>query len=1069
MKQPVRQLLRLWLLGLALLGGGNALAQERTLSGRISDATGSALPGATVQVKGTTRGTTADANGAYRIQASDGQTLVVRMVGMKTVEVPVGNRTEVNVTLAEEAGSQLDEVVVTALGITQERRALGYSIAEVKGQDVAESQRDNFLVALQGRVAGLSMTPTSGTPGASVSIQLRGASSIGGNNQPLYVVDGLPIDNRTFGQGALVSDRPNRDNDYLNRAADINPADIESITVLKGPEAAALYGIDASAGAIVITTKKGRKGAGRITYDNRFQTTEVFRFPEIQTTYGRGSQGFANPNALLAFGPRFPEGTRIYDNVGAFFRKGFTQAHNLAAEGGGDVATYRLSTSYTDQTGTVPNTGFKRLSVRLTGTAKLTPTLNVESSLTYVNTQVKKALRSNNGFLLGLLSWPANDDVTQYLNPDGTRRTIIGSLSQQEIDNPFFTVNKNQSGDVTNRTIGNVQLNYTPTSWLSVVGRFGADLYATQSNLFLHRESYQGVSVAPPSGGYTSRGSIENAVENSQLLNGNLLATVTKQFGKLRSSLLVGTTFDDRNYKVQTAYGENVYLPEYNSLNNTDPVTQRTKYTQRQQRLVSVLGNWSLNYDDILILTLTGRNDWSSTLPKANRSFFYPAASLAFNVSDLTALKGRLGPVDYLKLRASYGQTGRDAPPYQVLSSLVPQTTTGGGFAYGFFGGNPNLKPERGESYELGTDMEFFNGRIGLDFAYYNKTLSQQIVSQRLSYGTGFIFGLVNGGSFNNRGVEVQLRGRPVKTADFGWDVIFNFTKLSTSVSNLPADQPEYYNSDTWLYANARASGFVKNLPDYYPRRTTVGGVEVFNAAYAGINWDYYQRGMGSATAIGGFGYARNKNGDVLINPLNGLPLVNNLFLPIGDRNPDFTLGIQNSFRYKSVRLSFLLDIRKGGDVFNGTAMYLWRAGLSTKSLDRDTPVTFKGVLRDGREDSDTPTPNTIQIMPSLRSNDFYSAIPESEFVERDVNWLRLRDVSLSYDLPATWLTRTKVFKQASVFVNGTDLFLLTNYTGADPNVNGTTATSGGVGAGGFDFGTLSLPRGMAFGVRVGL
>ncbi|MCY7352361.1 MAG: TonB-dependent receptor [Cytophagaceae bacterium] len=316
----------------------------------------------------------------------------------------------------------------------------------------------------------------------------------------------------------------------------------------------------------------------------------------------------------------------------------------------------------------------------------------------------------------------------------------MGSLSQQETDNPFFTIYKNRNGDNTNRTIANVQLNYNPTPWLNVIGRFGADIYATQSNLFLHPESWQGDSTAPPLGGYTARGSVENANENSQLLNGNLLATVKKDFGKLRTSLLLGTTVDDRNYKVLTAYGERLYLPEYNSLNNSDPTTQRTKFTQRQQRLFSVLGNLSLNYDDLLILTLTGRNDWSSTLPVANRSFFYPSAALAFNVSDLGSLKGNLGPVDYLKLRASYGQTGRDAQPYLVQSSLTPQTTTGGGFAYGFFGGNPGLKPERGESYELGTEAEFLRWahRAGFCLLQQNPFAANRNAVPELRHGLYF-------------------------------------------------------------------------------------------------------------------------------------------------------------------------------------------------------------------------------------------------------------------------------------------------------------------------------------------
>lgn len=1054
MQTFVRSLL-LFLFGVSALT--TTYAQDRVITGKVTSATdGTVLPGANVQIKGSSRGTTTDGNGNFKLAVGPNATLVISLIGMESQTVEVGSRNQINVSLTE-SSSELNEVVVTALGIRQEKRALGYTVSEVKGADISNAQRDNFLIGLQGRVAGLTMTTTSGTPGASASIQLRGASSIGGNNQPLFVVDGLPIDNRTFNQGALVSNRPNRDNDYLNRAADINPNDIESITVLKGPEAAALYGIDASSGAIVITTKKGSKGPGRVTYDNRFQSLEVYRFPEVQTTYGRGTLGYANPNTTLFFGPKYAADAPIYDNVRSFFQKGFTQVHNLGIEGGSDNATYRLSTNYTNQSGVVPTTGYKRLSVRLTGTAKISPKLDVMTSFNYVNSQVTKAIRGNNGFLLGLLSWPANDDITNYLNPDGTRRILLGSISQGEPDNPFFSINKNKSGDVTNRTISNFQLNYNPLPWLNLTARFGADIYSTQSNLFLSPESWQGTDVTL--GGYSTRGSVENALENSQLLNGNLLATVKKNFGKLSTSLLLGTTIDDRNYKVTTAYGEKLYLPDFNSTNNTDPTTQRNKYTQLQQRLQSVLGSLTLNYDELLILTLTGRNDWSSTLPAANRSFFYPAASLAFNFSDLQAFKDRGNVFYYGKLRASYGQTGRDAPPYKVNATLVPQTTTGGGFAYDFYGSNPNLKPERGESYELGTELMFFGGRLGLDFAYYNKTLSQQIVTQRLSYGTGFIFGLLNGGTFNNRGVEIQLKGSPVKKSDFGWDVILNFSKLKTDVKNLPADVPEYYNSDTWLYGNARASAFVNNLQDYFPST---------NSAYRSYNFNYYQRGSGSATAIGGYSYARNQNGDILINPTNGLPITNANFLPIGDRNPDFMIGLTNSFRYKSLSLSFLLDIRKGGDVFNGTAMYLWRTGLSKKTLDRDTPVIIKGVLRDGKEDTSTPTANTIQVIPTLRSTDYFNSIPESEFVERDINWLRLRDVTISYVLPSSVLNKTKVFKQASVFVNGTDLFLLTNYTGADPNVNGTTATSGGVGAGGFDYGTLSVPRGFSAGLRVG-
>jgi hypothetical protein len=279
-----------------------------------------------------------------------------------------------------------------------------------------------------------------------------------------------------------------------------------------------------------------------------------------------------------------------------------------------------------------------------------------------------------------------------------------------------------------------------------------------------------------------------------------------------------------------------------------------------------------------------------------------------------------------------------------------------------------------------------------------------------------------------------------------------NFTTFTTTVDNLPADQAEFYNSDTWLFGNARASAFVSDLARFYP----------------GVNLDYNQRGLGSATAIGGYSYLRNKNGDILINPSNGLPVVNTNFLPIGDRNPDFTIGLTNEFRIGEFTLSFLLDIRKGGDVFNGTARFLHQRGLSTTLPDRTQPYIFNGVLRDGRENTESPTKNTVQVTPLTRS-DFFSAAPESDFVEEDINWIRLRDVSINYNIPSSILKGSKLFKSAKVFVSGTDLWLLTNYSGADPNVNGNSATTRGVGAFGFDFGTISLPRTISGGIRITL
>ena len=447
---------------------------------------------------------------------------------------------------------------------------------------------------------------------------------------------------------------------------------------------------------------------------------------------------------------------------------------------------------------------------------------------------------------------------------------------------------------------------------------------------------------------------------------------------------------------------------------------------------------------------MTARNDWSSTLPVQNRSFFYPSVGLTYIFGDLDIFKD--SPLSFGKIRAIYSQTGKDARPYRIASRLVPQTTTGGGFAYDFFGANPNLKPESTEGYEIGTELKFLQNRIGIDFSYYSNTRKDQIVAQRLSYGTGFIFGLLNGGSFNTKGAELSLLLRPVQTDKFSWDFITNFSRFRTRVISLPADQPEFYNSDTWLTGNARASAFI--------------GVDPLQEINQGIFLSGENRGAGSAMAIGGYDALRNKNGDVLISPSNGLPIVNARFLPIGDRTPDFVLGFVNSLNYKNFGVNFTIDIRKGFDVFNGTERFLFLQGLSSKAIDRTKPFVFNGVLRDGNENSDNPTINSIQITPQTRSDFFTEGFAESFFVEKDINLMRLQDLTFSYALSPTTIDKLKAFKNLSIFVTGSNLWLLTNYSGADPMVNGNSAATTGAGAGGFDFGTLASPRSYSFGLR---
>jgi TonB-linked SusC/RagA family outer membrane protein len=1046
------------LLAFFLLCGVSFTHAQQRVSGTVTDEAGDPVIGAAVLVRETKQGTTTDLDGTYSLLVPDGATLEFSFTGMTTQAVPVNGRSEINVVLAT-GNLELDEVVVTALGIKEDRRKLSYSIQAVKGSEVQATQRDNAFLSLQGRVAGLGITPTSGIAGGSMNIVLRGVNSIGSTNQPLVVLDGLPINAGVLNQHNLHSDgvgingnvNNNRD-DIGSRLNDINPNEIETITVLKGPEAAALYGNEGANGVILITTRKGKAGSGRVTYNNRFAMSELYRFPEIQQVYGRGRNGGVELTDPDYFGPKYESNTRFFNNIDNFFRQGSNQRHDLAFEGGSERMTYRLSASYFDTKGVIPTNSNKQLNAALSTEANLLPWLKGSARFNVIKNTSVLPPGGAQGYLTGILYFPSYLDGRDYLTPTGTRRLTLESATPgSDADNPFFTVYNNQRSDQSNRIISNITLDATIRPWLSVTGRFGADIASVEGNRFFHPESNIG---------FTPRGWTEDYTDLGRFLNGNFFATLKKTKGILKGSLLVGTSVDDRQNEVNSLYGERFYLPDFNSINNTDPITQRNKTILTRTRLVGVFSKLELNLNDFLIANITARNDWSSTLPKENWSYFYPSAGLTFVFSDLPFWKDKTGILDFGKLRASYAQVGNPAPPYKIRARLVPQTTTGGGFLYDFFGDNPNLKPERVESFEVGTDLSFFKGRISVDLAYFSKTISDQIVTQRLSYGTGFIFGLLNGGELNTEGLEVQLGLTPVRSSNFDWTISTNFTKYETRVVDLPADVSEYYDSDTWAYENARASAFA----------TAEVLASRFNQPNNFFYTPAYSRGAGSATAIGGWSYLRNQRGDILVDTATGFPLRNANFLPIGDRNPDFTVGIINSFRvFKQLNLSFLLEVRRGGDVFNGNELYLTRTGLSKRTLNRDEPIVVKGVLRDGKENSENPTVNTKQIIPGKNELYYTTALQAEDFVERDINWLRLRDVTLTYNLPDRWLNNAtkKVIKQASIFVNGTDLFLSTNYTGADPAVSTTSPATGGAGGFGMDFGKLSLPRTYSAGLSV--
>lgn len=1007
-----------------------AVAQEKTVTGKVTSADdGQPIPGATIRVKGASTATQTNNNGIYTIKANAGDVLQFAYLGMLTKEQTVGTSNSINISLTTDSKS-LNEVVVTALGQKVNKRSLGTSQQDVKGEDIAQTQRENFVNALQGRVAGVEVTSTSGVPGASSSITIRGVSSISGSNQPLMIVDGLPIDNKTLNTSAFVSElssntsQANRNADFTNRSADINPEDIESLVVLKGPEAAALYGIDAANGAIVITTKRGKAGTGTLDYSNSFRIDAPRGKPEIQREFGISG---ASSGSFFYFGDEYPQGTQFYDNVDGFFQTALTQKHNLSMSGGSERVNYRFSTSYTNQNGVIPNSVYDRINITGATTATINNWLKADLSLNYSFSNNDQARKGAGGPLLGLLVWPQTDNAKDYLTSIGTRRRVT-TLGAGEVDNPYFSVDKNRINSKNNRIISNLGLTITPFKWGYFDTRIGIDNYVNENLIFRHPESASGFSYG---------GIIDVANDVTRNINMQNLFNIRKQqiFDGLSFDATIGQSFQDLRSNINSLYGEGLLDPNFVSVNNTSIRNARSTLTRR--RLVSFFSRATLNYKDYLYVTGTLRNDRTSTIPIDRYSFWYPSVSTSFVFTDVPAFKDALSSIFTSgRLRAAYAEVGRDARPYAYLPYLEYKATVGGGYGYGFYGPNPDLKPEFAKSYEFGLELAFLQDRLGVDVTYYNKRTVDQIINDiRGSYSTGYILFNLNGGSTQNKGVEITLRGTPVKNKNFSWDVLANFEKAKGTVLSLPNELPESYVSDTWLYGNVRNG----NTPGKSTRSLT------------------------------GFFYLRNKNNELLIDPTTGLPLRSTVFIDAGyDRQPDFSIGITNTFKYKNFSLSFLLDIRKGGDILNATEHYLTTKGLSTKTLDRTEPRIINGVIRDGLENSANPTRNNLIVVPRFQTG-YYSLMSEELFIEKDINWLRLRDVTLNYRLPAEMLKKQKFVKSASVFVTGTDLFLISNYTGMDPIVNGNSAAVGGSGGVGIDFGNFPIPMGINFGVRIGL
>ena len=1044
-------------------------AQERTVTGTIiSEDNKTPLAGVTVRVKGTRRITQTDANGRFSIRVGENETLQITSVGYETMDIKPGSG-EVSVSM-KTADKTMDEVVVTAMDIKRNPRELSYSVQKVSGTEIQETQRENFLNSLQGRVAGLTLDPTSGEAGASSSVVLRGFNSLSLSNQPLYVVDGVVMDNSTLNEtssggatNGLASDKSNRQSDYQNRIADINPSDIESITVLKGPEATALYGSQASSGAIVITTRRAKSNKLAIQYDNSFRFQRVVRWPETIDRYASGTSGLYVSNSFRRFGPLLDPSVKTYDHRDAFFRTGTAMTHNLGADFGFGPAKFRASGSYFNQKGVVPNNEFTRYNFRISNTTKFwKDKIEITPAFQYVNSDNHKVLRSSGGYMLSLLIYPNTIDIANFENGEtGDKLDVFdGSTTNGEYDNPLWNVNNNFGRDKLDRKTTTLGVNINPWKWLSLAGRFGYDKYDQEGFLFFHPQSF---FVTPASGG-----SIDMYWRRYTGYNHTLTATVRKDLGKnFTVRLMGGQMWQDYKTEMWAISGSGLIdsvssatlystgrvglmykdgqvitnkqlaalMGDYMDSSVIRPSTRlrlnRNKFGEWnyvQLRQAAYFGEFALSFKNMIFFNYTHRFEQASTLPEKNRNYDYPGAGISVIVSDLIPSLKKGSFLSYWKLRASRAQTARLNSPYSTQSVFVDNLASGGGYSYGFFNNNADLGPEQQKTFELGTEIRLFRSRLNMEVTYYNTLNEDQIVENfRLSYGTGFVLNTQNAGSTRNKGVEIAVDWGVMRRENFTWDMRFNFNRMRSRLVKLPPNVAEYYIADTWLY-------------------TARGGLTL----------------NGPTTSISGSSYQRNNAGEVLISPTTGLPLIDANFKVMGDRAADFTLGWINNFRYKNWRLSMLWDLKVGGDIFNGTNMFMTVNGISKKTEDRYVPRVVPGVLADGNQNSSNPTRNTIVVIPAFNDS-YYSQMPVEEFLERDVNWFRLRDITVSYTFKQNFIRQVK---SLSAFVTGNDLILLTNYSGADPSINGLTAGARGVGAFGYDYGTLPAPMQINIGIR---
>lgn len=1016
--------------------------QDTKITGTVEDEFGP-VAGASVVIKGTTNGTMTDMDGHFTLEGvKKGDIIQISFIGFATQDIPYTGQTVLNVKLEEDA-QKLDEVVVTALGMKRDKKALGYAMQELKGDELLSSREPNLANSLSGKVSGLQIVRSSNGVGGSSKIVLRGNNSLTGSNQPLIVVDGTPMDNFTGGVDDVWG---NSGADMGNGLSDINPEDIESMTVLKGASAAALYGSRAGNGVILITTKSGKKNEGLgITVNAGITTESIFLKPDMQNSFGQGSVGAYDNQSRLSWGPKAEGQTvtdwmgrqvplRTYDNIDAFFNTGTSFNEGISFQQNIKGTSVFSSINRSDDAGITPESKLNKTNITLRATTFLDEAekWKVDAKVNYINLNAHnrpiQGVNPSNAFNT-IYNLPRSLNVADFKNSvDEDGNMIWWDASKNPQENPYWVTKYRQNNDTRNRLLGNIALKYAPTNWFNIELRGGTDYYTTTKN----EKVYAGGNTTPS--GLYSEGS-ETFYEN----NYSFLATANKDnlIDRLGGFVTFGgNLMIQRRTKMNASAGE-LLVPNLFSLNNgINKPTVTSELIRRKMN--SLYGSLQLNWDGYLFLDITARNDWSSTMSKANRSYFYPSVSLSGVISDMVPKLGGQMPewFTFAKVRASYAEVGNDLDPYQLYNNFTVgkdengnTTAAPGNVLY-----DSSVRSELIKSWEAGFDIRFFNNRLGLDAAWYKTNATRQLLNLPMDPFSGYSSRKVNAGNIQNEGVEISLNGL----------ILDNPKGLS-------------WNSTAQFSLNRN------KIIDLYPG-VTLYDIKTLDAIQiVAVQGSYYGDIYGQT-----FQRVEDKNdpnyGKIIVGE-DGLPLITTGKSKVGNQSPDWMLGWTNSFSYKGFNLSFLVDFRIGGDLYSATASNLYTRGNAAGTVvngERQDFIVPNSVVQ-------TPNGYTENKVPVTHQN-YWERIGSTgnyglpEMYTYDATNIRLRNITLEYDFNKAMLKNTP-FQRLRLSATCNNVWMIHyNLPGIDPESVSATNTN----ATGFENGAAPTSRSFTFNVTVG-